>query len=178
MTRIDIRLFNAIGFQVLWFACLLLPGPMALVVALLFVCSHFPWVLQRDRYVRQVGVLAGLGIGIDLLYAWLGLLDFSQVSVGISLNLVALWVCFATTPTLCFQWLLPRRWLAVVLGAVFGPLSYLAGNKLGAVNFPLGQTLTLLIYAATWAVLMPLLLWLSQQPALAYTTLKEAVNAR
>lgn len=178
MTRIDIRLFNAIGFQVLWFACLLLPGAMALIVALLFVCSHFPWVVQRDRYVRQVGVLAGLGIGVDLLYASVGVIAFPKVSMGISFNLAALWICFATTPALCFQWLLPRRWLATVLGAVFGPLSYWAGHKLGAVDFPLGQTFTLLIYAATWAVVMPMLLWLSQRPTLTYTTLKEAVNAR
>lgn len=178
MPTIDIRLFNAVGFQLLWFACLLLPGPLALVLATMFVAGHFYWPLHRERFVRQVVVIAGVGATVDLLYAWAGMLRFPSVEQGISLNLLALWVGFAATIPLCFLWLRGRMVLAILLGGIFGPLSYLGGSKLGAVSFPMGDGFTLLVYAATWAVLMPLLVWVGQRPSLQFMPLKEVVDAR
>lgn len=178
MSRIDIRLFNAVGFQLLWFGCLLLPGAAALAIAALFVAAHFYWPLHRQRFVRQVMIIAGLGATIDVLYAAAGLLRFPSVEQGISINLLALWICFAAAIPLSFLWLRGRMGLAVLLGGIFGPLSYLGGSKLGAVSFPMGDGFTLFVYAATWAVLMPLLVWVGQRPSLQFMPLKEAINVR
>lgn len=178
MTRIDIRLFNAVGFQLLWFACLMLPGPVALALAALFLAGHCYWPLHRQRFARQVMIIAGLGATVDLLYAATGMLRFPSVEQGISLNLLAVWLCFAATISLSFLWLRGRMGLALLLGGLFGPLSYLGGSKLGAVSFPMGDGFTLFVYSATWAVLMPLLVWVGQRPSLQFMPLKEAVDAR
>jgi hypothetical protein len=60
------------------------------------------------------------------------------------------------------EWLKPRLWLAALLGAVAGPLSFRAGAALGALRFsrPLPALLTL---GAGWMVLLPLLIVLSRR---------------
>ncbi len=178
MHRIDSRLYNALGFQLLWFACLWSPGFVALVLAILFWVGHLSWPLQPRRFAHQTLLLAALGMAVDVGYAWAGLLQFPAVDTGISLNLVAVWMCFATTLSLSFRWLRGRLGLAFVLGGVFGPLSYWGGAKLGAVSFPLGLGFTLTVYAATWSVLLPLLIWMGQRPSLQYELSPEVSHAR
>lgn len=46
------------------------------------------------------------------------------------------------------------------MGAIFGPLAFIAGEKLGAVQF-IDRSLALLALAVGWACLMPMLLWLA-----------------
>ena len=66
MPSLDIRWLNAMGFQLAWFSCLLLPGAAALVTAALFVALHGLWSLPRKRYLRQVMMAAILGMLVDL----------------------------------------------------------------------------------------------------------------
>jgi len=73
-----------------------------------------------------------------------------------------MWALFATTINHSMAWLKNRYFLALLLGAVFGPLAFIAGESLGAVVF-LDRTMALTLLAAGWAVLMPLLLLLAQQ---------------
>ena len=173
MPPLDIRWFNALGFQLAWFSCLLLPGTVALLTAALFIALHGLWPLARARYLLQVMMAAFLGMLVDLMFALGGLLQFPDITLGISLNLVAVWLCFATTLSLSLGWLHGRMGLCVLLGAVFGPLSYWGGSKLGAVAFPLGDVFTLALYSATWAVLLPLLVWVAQRPGLQFSPIKK-----
>lgn len=48
----------------------------------------------------------------------------------------------------------PPWWLSSLLGALAGPLSYLAGARLADVGLPLGQWPTLLLLSAVWAAVM------------------------
>ena len=48
--------------------------------------------------------------------------------------IVALWMLFATTLNVTFRWLQPRPALAAALGAVFGPVSYIAGAAVGVIT--------------------------------------------
>lgn len=178
MSRIDIRLFNAVGFQILWFACLLVHGVAALTLTALFVIGHFVWPLHRPRFLRQLVLIAGLGATVDVLYASAGMLRFPSVEQGISLNLLAVWIAFASTISLSFLWLRGRMGLAVLLGGIFGPFSYFGGSKLGAVSFPMGDGFTLFVYGATWAMLLPLLVWVGQRPSLQFMPLQEVINGR
>jgi uncharacterized membrane protein YfcA len=69
---------------------------------------------------------------------------------------------FATTLNIAFRWLRDRLVLASLLGAVFGPLSYFAGARLGAVvinDFPSA----LIALALAWALLLPGLLLLAKR---------------
>jgi hypothetical protein len=69
---------------------------------------------------------------------------------------------FATTLNGSMSWLAGRYRLAAVLGAICGPISYAAGARLGAIEFPLHAGLSLVGIAVVWACVMPSLLWLPE----------------
>jgi hypothetical protein len=74
--------------------------------------------------------------------------------------IVAVWALFATTLNVSMIFLRKRAWLAVLFGAIGAPLSFLGGMRLHALQFPDTQT-ALAVLAIGWAVLMPLLIYLS-----------------
>ncbi len=59
-------------------------------------------------------------------------------------------------------WLRGRHALAAVLGAVAGPASYFAGQKLGAIQF-VEPTAALTSLAIGWAVIMPVLMLIAER---------------
>jgi hypothetical protein len=71
--------------------------------------------------------------------------------------IVAMWGLFATTLNVSMSWMKNRVLLAVAMGAIGGPLSYLGGAKLGAMSFnePLAAILAL---GFAWALAMPVLM--------------------
>ena len=74
--------------------------------------------------------------------------------------LLALWGLFAIQLNVLFRWLRGRWGLAMVLGAIAGPLSFRAGAALGAAQMP-HPTLTMGVLAIGWALWMPALVWMS-----------------
>ena len=76
--------------------------------------------------------------------------------------LLALWVLFAIQVNVLFRWLRGRWWLAMVLGAVAGPLSFRAGAALGAAYIS-EMPATLGTLAIGWAIWMPLLVWMGER---------------
>jgi hypothetical protein len=76
--------------------------------------------------------------------------------------LIMMWALFATTINLSMGWLKGRWVLSVLMGAVFGPLAFIGGEKLGAVVF-LDSTLSIITLSVGWGLLMPLLLWIAER---------------
>jgi hypothetical protein len=76
--------------------------------------------------------------------------------------IVAIWLLFATTLNLSMGWLKGRLPLAVMLGALGGPLSYIAGEKLGAMRLENPEA-ALIALAVAWAIIMPVLSLLAQR---------------
>jgi hypothetical protein len=72
----------------------------------------------------------------------------------------ALWANFGITLRHSLRWLERHLVLASLLGALIGPLSYVAGARLGAISFP-EPSLALASLAALWALYLPLLFALS-----------------
>lgn len=72
--------------------------------------------------------------------------------------MTALWMAFASTLNGSMSWLSGRVGVAALAGAVFGPMSYLAGERLGAIALNANTAVSLGILAVTWALLMPALL--------------------
>ena len=66
--------------------------------------------------------------------------------------IVAMWVLFATTLNVGMKWLKKNLAITAVAGAICGPLSFVAGQQVGAVN--LGDN-SILILGLGWAVLLP-----------------------
>jgi hypothetical protein len=76
--------------------------------------------------------------------------------------MVALWGLLGIALNVTLRWLKHRPVLAAVLGAVAGPLSFLSGVRLGGAAF-VDRTPALVTLACTWAVLMPVLMALSDR---------------
>lgn len=148
---------NFVLFQGGWFAGVILAGnghPWLATFALLaVVLVHLLFV--RDRRLESKVLLAAIPFGfvVDSVVASSGALAYSgQLSPYLCPPwIVAMWVLFAATFLHSFSWIVGRVALAAVLGAVAAPLSYLAGQRLGAVKFgePLERSIP--IIASVWS---------------------------
>ena len=101
------------------------------------------------------GVIGGI---IDSVLVLLGVIAFPE-SAGpgfpTTVWMVALWVNFAAALRHSMGWLCGRLELGTVFGVIGGPLAYLAGEKLGAIDI---QMLSGVVMA--WLVAMPCLILL------------------
>jgi len=162
-------LVNFVGFQVGWFACVLGAANgnelLGMIIALSIVVYH---VVSRADSIKEFKlVLAALVIGLlwETCVLNLSILHYPshlEVSFWPPMWLIMMWALFATTINLSMGWLKGRWLLAMLMGAIFGPLAFVAGEKLGAVVF-LDSTLSMITLAIGWGLLMPLLLWLAER---------------
>lgn len=63
----------------------------------------------------------------------------------------------ATTLNHCLAWTAQPWWRGSLLGALGAPLSYYGGAQIAGVGLPYGTWPSLLLLAAIWAVVMPVL---------------------
>jgi hypothetical protein len=163
------KILNFALFQAGWFACVLGGAnrmPLAAVAAAGVVIGVSLWWFSADRIsdVRLFLAVAVIGFCVDTVnlrfgvFALIGAPRFPHLC---PLWLVALWAMFGTTLRGSLSWLAGRYWLAALLGAVAGPLSYLGGAKLGAVSLPASRAFSVAALAVAWAVAMPLFVWLA-----------------
>ncbi len=163
------KLINFLLFQLGWFACVLggaYGQPwLGTGIALAIVAVHLARLPRPKGEAVLILAAAGMGLVWDSLLLLLGLLDYPS---GILLPntaplwIVAMWMLFATTLNSSMGWMQSYRKLSVVLGALFGPLAYYAGARLGGVIL-VEPVAAMAALAAGWALLMPLLLTLAQR---------------
>ena len=156
-------------FHIGWLACVLgAASDMALtgsLIAILLIALHLFRVanFRTEFYLVMAAVVIGfLWETLLLSQQWLA---YAGTSIGSSLApywLVVMWALFATTINVSMAWMKNRWLLAVVMGAVFGPMAFVAGEKLGAVQFLDSQS-ALIALACGWAILMPLILWIADK---------------
>jgi hypothetical protein len=72
--------------------------------------------------------------------------------------ILAMWALFSTTLNLSMGWLKNSLVLASVMGAIFGPLSYVAGQRLGAIVL-VDFVSSMVMLAIIWALVMPILVF-------------------
>jgi hypothetical protein len=158
---------NFVAYQVAWFACVLgganaMPW-LGVAVTAAAVAIHLALTPAPGRDALLILTVATIGALWDGLLAGLGLLEYSS---GMMLPwlapvwIIAMWAGFATLLPVALRWLLERRRLAALFGAVGGPLAYYAGMRLGAVNFP-DPVAALAALAGGWSILMPLGCWIT-----------------
>jgi hypothetical protein len=160
-------LLNFAAFQIGWFACVLgaandLPWVGPVVVAAV-VALHLATVRRPVAELYLVLSAMAVGLAVDSLLLATGWLRYS---VGLWLPglapywIVAMWALFATTLNVSMGWMRSRPILTVLMGAIGGPLSYLAGEKLGAIELT-HPVQALAALSLAWAIAMPLLMRLS-----------------
>lgn len=162
-------LINFIAFQVGWFACVLGAAWGSPWAGMLVAITIVTWHLTRMSRPRQELVLvvaaAILGALWDSLLPFLGWIRYPNgmlIENTAPLWIVALWMLFATTLNVSLAWLKNRLWLAIAFGAIGGPMAYLGGEKLGALEL-VEPTAALVALAIGWAVLTPALLQLARR---------------
>jgi len=153
---------NFIIFQLGWFSCVLMAAKglseTGIIITLLLVGIQLFLAENRLNLLILIFIITLIG------GAWDSVLTSSNILVfntGMIVNylapgwIIAMWLIFATTLNVSFRWLFGRYWLAMLLGAICGPLAYQAGAALGAVVIP-DNLQANLIMAAGWSLLMPL----------------------
>lgn len=156
-------------FHIGWLACVIgAASNMSLLgssIAVLLIAAHLYRVanFRAELYLVLAAVIIGFSWETLLLsQQWLA---YAGASLGSSLApywLVVMWALFATTINVSMAWMKGRWLLAVVMGAVFGPMAFIAGEKLGAVEF-LDNQRALIALSLGWAMLMPLILWVAER---------------
>lgn len=161
------KIANAVGYQAVWFIAVLsaaagLAWP-GIAAAALFVALQPAGPRGRRADVALYGAALLAGLGLDGGLAGAGLLDYAAASAWspAPLWILAIWVAFAATLERSLAFLQTRPLAATLLGAIGGPLAYLAAARLGAVALAEPSTPALLALSVGWAVLMPSLAWLS-----------------
>jgi hypothetical protein len=153
--------FNLICFQLIWFIAVFFThnGLIFLILALLL---HFYLSPNRQYDLASLITISLIGGAVDLLLSSLGLMVFPEAAL-LPAWLVLLWAHFALALNHGMSWLnkVPV-YFQVVLGGLFGPLSYYAGYKFGAVDFPLPHLPTLLMLIVIWSTLLPVYLLISR----------------
>ena len=160
---------NVLVMQVGWFACVLgaaqgYPSFGALL-ALPIVGWHLGRAARALPELKLIACAVGLGALLDAAMLASGALVYPNGQWAPLLTpfwMAALWAEFATSLNVSLRWLKGRPLLAAILGAVAGPLSLMAGMRLGAAHFN-DPTLALGLFAVGWAIAMPLLLRLSRR---------------
>lgn len=154
---------NFIGCQVAWSACVLggandraLAGTL---VAAAVIVLHL--TLARRPAPEALLIVAASLIGLvwDSTLIAIGLFTYPSGVLVPGLApywMIALWAVFATSLNLSMGFLKGRLWLAALVGAVGGPLSYAAGGRLGGLEMS-EPMLALGAQALGWAVLLPVL---------------------
>lgn len=154
-------LANFALFQISWFACVL-GGAHNLAwygvgVALLNLILQLS--ISKNRALDTRLVLSALAIGlifdaIPLHMGWISFAPMPYWSEALAPAwMLALWAMLATTLNMSLAWLKPKQILSILLGAISGPLAYLAGARLGAMQIHNTQASTIYL-ALGWGLAM------------------------
>jgi hypothetical protein len=162
------KIINVALFQAAWFAAVLgaaggheFYGPMAVGLVLPL---HFTLIDDLRGEFKLLLVAAILGFFFDTALMTAGVFTPRSHLLPQPFSppwMVSLWVNFAATLNVSLAWLRGRYYLAALFGAIGGPAAYYSGAKLGA-TLALPGTGGVIILAAGWGVMTPLLVWLAR----------------
>lgn len=163
-------LINVLSFQIGWFGSVLgagsgIPWLGPLIVPVL-LAVHLWMVPDRRAALRTVLLVALIGVLVDSALGYAGLLQFHDGTFPAWICppwLVGLWSIFATTLQHSLGWLIGRWRLAGLLGGILGPVSYFAGQQLGALRLGEPILVTGAVVATIWVAMLPSMLWVSDK---------------
>lgn len=161
-------LLNYAIYQIGWIAAVVGAGQgfpwLGMGVAFALLVGHLALARRRRAELRLVVAAGFMGLVIDSTQAAVGLLNFPAGMVVWWLCppwILVMWMQFATTFRFSLRWLIGRPLLAASVGAVGGPLAYLVGERLGAVELGSPRVVPLLVLSLAWTVAVPTLMRLA-----------------
>ncbi|QTH62866.1 DUF2878 domain-containing protein [Psychrosphaera ytuae] len=148
-------LLNFVFFQLIWFGSILIGNAFIPLAALIFFL-HFRFTSETQHDKKIMAIAALIGVVVDSLLMFFGVFEFQHgllVHWLIPPWLVVLWMAFAMTLNHSLAYFQKQPLLAFIGGAVSGPLSYLAGVKLGAIQIGYSYSVTFIVFAFIWGPL-------------------------
>ena len=162
-------LINFAAFQIGWFSSVIgaakqMPwlGPVALLVVL---AIHLRQARRPEAELTLIVACGLVGMFFDSILVAFNWVSYPSGQFSEFLApywIVTMWMLFGTTLNLSMGWLKGRPLLAAFFGAIGGPASYIAGQKLGGIVF-VDYYAALIALAIGWAVFMPLLLIVAER---------------
>ena len=164
-----VQLANLVLAQIGWFAAVLgaahdLPL-LGLACGLAVIAWHVAVSARPAQEAALVALVCLIGFAAETVHVALGNIGYPSGQPLAQLPpywMIGLWGLFAVQLNVTLRWLRPRLWLAALLGAVAGPASFVSGVRLGGASL-IHATPAVVELALGWALLMPLLVWLSMR---------------
>ncbi len=136
-------------------------GPVAVLVALVL---HLRAARKPVEEILLLLTCAMIGAGFDSMLVAAGWVTYKAGLFSEYFApywIITMWMLFATTLNVSMRWLRGKPKLAAFFGFYGGPASYIAGQELGGIVL-VNQVASLLALAIGWAIMMPILMWLSE----------------
>jgi len=111
----------------------------------------------------MMGIVLVIGFVVDGTLNYIDFFRFNVPSYPIPLWLAVLWLGLATLPLHSLAWMKNKIILSSIFGALGGPLAYWAGVRFGAAAFSYPTLNSLIVLAAVWAVLWPIVMYAAKR---------------
>ncbi len=155
--------FNFVASQLGWFTSVFgganqMPwlGPLAVVV---IVGVHLMMARRPQSELALILICGLFGAAFDSVMVSLGWVSYPSGTFAAGFApywIIAMWMLFATTLNVSLKWLRRAPLLAAAIGLVAGPLTYIAGAKLGGIDL-VNRFAALAMLGVGWAIMMPYL---------------------
>jgi hypothetical protein len=162
-------IINFVLFQAAWFACVLGAAhamPWLGVIATVFVIAwHLKQAKQAKPEVTLLIITLMIGAIFDQLMLSTQLVSYQAHGWSDALTpawILALWAGFVTALNVSLRWMQGKLLVAILFGAIGGPLAYMGAARLGAVTLNLYPQ-SYLALSIGWAILTPTLLMLAKR---------------
>ncbi len=145
---------NAAAFQLLWFGCVLGAGgyghtALAFAAALPLVALSFLSPGPRLDW-QLAGICVAAGLLLDNLWVFLDIFDYPDTLYA-PMWIGVLWLGFGLTINHSLSWFRDKRLLGPIIVGAWAPVTYLAGQRFGAVS--IDNVLLLALVSAAWMIL-------------------------
>lgn len=159
-------IINFILFQIAWFACVLGAANAMPWLGVAVTAFSLIWHLYQAKQAKPEALLMLIaliiGASFDQVMLSSNLIEYAHHGWNASIVpvwILALWLGFVTALNVSLRWMHGRKLVAILFGAIGGPLAYWSASKFGAVSL-----LSMNSYIALsigWAVITLVLLRLS-----------------
>jgi Protein of unknown function (DUF2878) len=163
------NIINFVLFQIGWLACVLGAARQLPWLGVGMVLAIVAWHLWQARLPKSEAILLLIALFIgglfDQMLLSLNLVSYQAHGWGAALVpawILALWLVFVTTLNVSLRWMRGKWLVAILFGAIGGPLAYMGAAKLGAATLN-ALPRSYIALSLGWAILTPLLLKISEK---------------
>lgn len=162
-----------LGFQAVWFASAFGVAKDLWILPLIVGLLYIGWMIysfeNKISMIRFMMLSATLGFVADSLLSISHFMQFNATYHPPLENIQPwwmslLWIAFAASFVDSFAWLHKKPKLAMVLGAIFGPVAYFSGQQLGAIASI--SKIGLILLGIMWSLIMLIMLKLATRYSL------------